>query len=218
MARSGPARTVGDVRSGGARETREALVAAAIDALREKGYAGASAREIARRAGYNQALVFYHFGSVTNLLLEALDAVSAARRERYQTAVDGARGVDGLVDTAAAIFEEDLDAGYITVLVEMIAGASSTPGLGAEVASRIAPWREFAADAVQGALAGTPFTQIAEPTEIAHAIVALYLGLELLAQLDGDRRPALSLFERARQLGALVQLLGGTPAAEKGES
>jgi AcrR family transcriptional regulator len=37
------------------------------------GFAGASAREIARRADCNQALVFYHFGSVTELLLAGLD-------------------------------------------------------------------------------------------------------------------------------------------------
>jgi AcrR family transcriptional regulator len=205
---------VGQVRPAGSQQTRDALVAAAVDALREVGFSGASAREIARRAGCNQGLVFYHFGSVTNLLLEALDAVSATRRDRYQAAVDEAAGLDGLVGAAASIFEEDLDAGYITVLVEMIAGASSTPGLGPEVAARIAPWREFAADAVRGSLGGTPLAQLADPKEVAHAIVALYLGLEMLAQLDGDRAPALSLFERAAQLAGLLGLLTGAGASE----
>ncbi len=41
-----------------------------------------------RRAGRaNQGLIFYHFGSVTNLLLAALDAVSAERLEHYGAAV-----------------------------------------------------------------------------------------------------------------------------------
>jgi hypothetical protein len=119
-----------------------------------------------------------------------------------------------LVDTAAAIFEEDLDAGYISVLVEMIAGSSSTPGLGAEVAARIAPWRGFAADAVQSALADSPISQLVDPEEIAHAIVALYLGLEMLASLDDDRRPALALFDRARAGIALLGALGGVTPKE----
>ncbi len=46
-------------------DTRAALIEAAIAALHESGFARASARRTAQRAGCNQALVFYHFGSVT---------------------------------------------------------------------------------------------------------------------------------------------------------
>ena len=53
-------------------DTRAALVAAAIDTLRESGFAAASARRIAQRAGCNQALVFYHFGTVNDLLMAPL--------------------------------------------------------------------------------------------------------------------------------------------------
>src|SRR5580700_10063255 len=198
-----------------AQETREALVRGAIEALKEEGFAGASAREIARRAGCNQSLVFYHFGSVTNLLLAALDEVSATRHAHYQAAVDRATGLGELVDAAEGVFEEDLDAGHIAVLAEMIAGASSTPGLAPEVAARIAPWRRFAADAVGGTLAGTPLAVVVEPELAAHAIVALYLGLEMLAHLDGDRTAALALFDRARQFTGLLQMVGALPAQEK---
>jgi len=105
---------------------------------------------IARRAGCNQSLVFYHFGSVTNLLLAALDEVSATRHAHYQAAVDWATGLGELVDAAEGVFEEDLDAGHIAVLVEMIAGVSATPGLAPEVAARIVPWRQFAALGAEG--------------------------------------------------------------------
>jgi AcrR family transcriptional regulator len=190
-------------------------VAATIEALRDEGFSGTSAREIARRAGCNQGLVFYHFGSVTNLLLAALDEVSALRLTRYRDAVDRADDVGQLVATAESVFVEDLDAGYISVLAEMIAGASSTPGLGAEVAARIAPWRRFAADAMRDTLADTPFSQLVAPEELAHAVVALYLGLEMLAHLDGDRAPALALFERARQIAGLLGAWGGVSVAKE---
>jgi AcrR family transcriptional regulator len=215
MARSGAKRRVGPEASTGSERTRRALVAAAIEALREEGFSGASAREIARRAQCNQGLVFYHFGSVTNLLLAALDEVSTLRLARYQRAVEDAHGLAQLVDTAESVFQEDLDAGYISVLAEMIAGASSTPGLGPEVAARIAPWRSFAADAVRHTLADTPLAPLVSPDEVAHGIVALYLGLEMLAHLDGDRAPTEALFERARQLTALLGALGGVPANEE---
>jgi AcrR family transcriptional regulator len=211
VAKSGTKAGVGRPTTTGAQQTREALVRGAIEALKEQGFAGASAREIARRAGCNQGLIFYHFGSVTNLLLAALDDVSATRHVHYQAAVERAEGLGELVDAAEAVFEEDLDAGHIAVLAEMIAGASATPGLGPEVAARIAPWRQFAADALGGVLSETPLAAVVEPEEAAHAVVALYLGLEMLAHLDGDRSAALALFARARQLAALVQMLTGVP-------
>jgi AcrR family transcriptional regulator len=215
MARSGAKRQLRPGTSTRSEETRRALVGAAVEALREEGFSGASAREIARRAGCNQGLVFYHFGSVTNLLLAALDEVSALRLARYQGAVEEADGLLDLVDTAESVFQEDLDAGYISVLAEMIAGATSTPGLGVEVAARIAPWRSFAADAVRDTLADTPFASLVAPEEVAHGIVALYLGLEMLAHLDGDRSAAVTLFERARQFAGLVSALGGASATKE---
>ena len=207
MAKSGTKTSVGRPPSPGAAGTRDALIDGAIAALKEEGFAGASARAIARRAGCNQGVIFYHFGSVANLLLAALDAVSEARRTHYQEAVDRAAGIVELVDAAESVFEEDLDAGHIAVLAEMIAGASSTPGLAAEVAARIAPWRAFTADALRGVIETTPLADAVEPDVAAHAVVALYLGLEMLAHLDGDRSAALSLFDRARLLAGLFEML-----------
>ncbi|MGW2787737.1 TetR/AcrR family transcriptional regulator [Streptomyces populi] len=182
------------------------MVAAAIAALREEGFAGASAREIAARAGCNQSLIFYHFGSVTKLHLAALDAVSSARNVRYQAMVDETKNLGDLVRAARAVFDEDLDQGHVTVLVEMIAAAQSTPELRPEVAARIRPWRTFAADSVREALAGSPAARLLPPEELAHAIVALYLGLELLASLEGEREPALTLFDRAGKIASLLDI------------
>jgi AcrR family transcriptional regulator len=214
MARSGTSTKVGEDRSSASTLTREKLVAAAVDALREQGFVGASARDIAARAGCNQGLVFYHFGSVGNLLLAALDWVSATRMESYRTAVHGTHELHQLVEVARGIFEEDLDAGHMAVLSEMIAGSSSTPGLGEAVAERIAPWRIFAADAIRNALDGTPLADALPADVIAHGIVALYLGLEMLAHLDGDRSKALALFDRASELAGLFAPLGMTTTGE----
>ena len=152
MAKSGAPSTMRNG-AGPARPTPAAsLVEAAVETLKEDGFVGASARAIAERAGSNQGLIFYHFGSVTNLLLAALDDVSAERLQHYGEAVDRVGSLGELVEVATDIFRTDLDAGHITVLVEMIAGASSVPGLGAEVAERIHSWREFARSAIDGAL------------------------------------------------------------------
>jgi AcrR family transcriptional regulator len=206
MAKSGTASTVGSRDSSRSAGTRTKLIDAAIEALKEVGFAGSSARAIAERAGINQGLIFYHFDSVANLLLAALDSVSARRMEHYGAAVDRVSSPTELVDVATAIFREDLDNGDVAVLVEMIAGASSTPGLGPEVSARLGPWFAFAEQAVASAL-GPPQDSVLPPGDVAYGIVALYLGLEMLTHLDGDRSRALGLFAHAKNLAGLLQAL-----------
>jgi AcrR family transcriptional regulator len=208
MATSGPRRAASGALSARAGQTRTALVTAAIEALQDVGFGGASAREIARRAGCNQSLVFYHFGSVTELLLAALDDVSARRLAAYQGVVAAASSLVDLIDSARVIFSQDLDAGHVAVLVEMITGAQAVPGLGAQVSARLAPWREFAEGAVRRTLAGSPVEALVPAGELAHGVMAGFLGLELLANLDGDRTAALALFDRARTIASLLDLVG----------
>ena len=209
MARSGRASRAGPAQTAGADATRRALIDAAIESLRFDGFAGASARAIAARAGVNPGLIFYHFGSVADLLLAGLEEVSRRRMERYSAAVDGAASPAELLAVATEIFREDLDEGYVTVLAEMIAGAGFSPGLGEHVAEVIAPWRAFAQQAIETIVAESPLASLVPVDDAAHAVVALYLGLEMLSHLDGDRDTALRLFDRAGQLIALF----GTPVA-----
>jgi AcrR family transcriptional regulator len=161
MATSGARRSVGqsNARSGTA---SQALVDAAIDSLREVGFAGASARAIAHRAGSTQSQVFYHFGSVVDLLLAALDEVSARRLKAYQPLVETATSPNELLQTARTVILSDLDSGDLKVLVEMVAGAQTVPGLGAQVAQRRPNCQrqyvtqQYVTGAPHECLAGTP--------------------------------------------------------------
>jgi AcrR family transcriptional regulator len=209
MAKSGASSSVGGRETARSAGTKGKLVEAAIGTLKSEGFAGASARAIAERAGMNQGLIFYHFDSVANLLLAALDAVSARRLEHYGAAVERVASPTELVDVATDVFREDLDAGYVAVLVEMIAGASSTPGLGAQVSARLGPWFAFAEQAVTTTF-GPPLSAVLPPRDVAYGIVALYLGLEMLTHLDGDRTRALDLFAHAKNLAALLEAFAPT--------
>jgi AcrR family transcriptional regulator len=186
--------------------TAARLIEAAIQSLQHDGFAGASARAIAGRAGCNQALIFYHFGSVTNLLLAALDQTSRQRMERYGPAVESASTLGELITVAGVIYREDLEAGHIAVLAELIAGASATPGLGVEVSRRVTPWIDFVQATLQRVLATTPFAQLLPARESAYAIVALYLGVEMLSHLDDDRALAESLLAAGTRLSATLGL------------
>ncbi len=173
--------------------TKLQIVQAALETLKSAGYHGASAREIARTGGFNQALIFYHFGSVRNALLAVLDLVSARRMEAYRPVFTEARTVPELASLARDIYRSDLRQGYVTVLGEMVAGGMSDRALGREVVARIQPWIELVEGKLIKLLAGSVFEGVVPPRDVAFAIVALYLGIDMLSQLDGDHAVAESL-------------------------
>ena len=186
--------------------TRQALIEAAVEVLKSRGFNGASARAIATEARVNQALVFYHFGTVAELLLAALDEVSALRLERYTTELAKVTDPTSLIALATKVFREDIDSGDITVLAEMIAGSSSAPELGAEVAKRIAPWKAFASIAIESGFSASGVVSLLPIEAVSHAAVALYLGLEMLSHLDGDRTGATLLFEQLARLAPVLDV------------
>ena len=194
-----------------AAETREKIIAAALATLKEEGFAGTSARAIARRGRFNQALIFYHFGTLTDLLLAALDKTSSDRMNRYTMAMDGSDSIEEKVRTAAELYAEDLESGHITVLSELVTGSLSRPDLGPEIVTRLEPWVDFAEQAIAAAVGDSPLAQLIPSRTLAFAVVALYLGVDLLFHLDGDTSRAQELFDAASGLTPLLGLESLTP-------
>lgn len=56
-------------------ETRNAILAAAADAFAARGFAGASVDDIAKRSGFNKAMIYYHFANKEALFVEVLRGV-----------------------------------------------------------------------------------------------------------------------------------------------
>src|ERR1700734_1439816 len=80
------------------------IAEAALETLKANGFAGASARAIAHVGGFNQALIFYHFGSVQNALLAALDLISERRLDDYGPAFETARTPSVLLRLVRVIY------------------------------------------------------------------------------------------------------------------
>ena len=197
-------------------ETRERLIDGAIAVLRTEGFAGATARAVAGAAGCNQALVFYHFGSVQNLLLAALARVSERRAASFGPLLDAIAGPDDLVAAASEVHRADLESGNVAVLAEMLAGAGSDPELARQVAACIRPWFGVARASVERAIPGAVLDSLLGAEEAAYAVVALFVGMELLSRLDpeADRTEALldALGRLARLAGLVVGGAGPSPA------
>ena len=184
--------------------TKDRLVQAALKTLSSEGFYGTTARAIARTGGLNQALIFYHFGSVDKLLLAALDATSQARLARYREALARVGSLTELVETMAALYEEDLRVGHVAAVQELIAGGSSVPGLRRQVVDRMDPWITFAEEVIRRLLTGTVFEPLLPIRDLAYAAVALYFGVETVTHLQGDRSRAASLFEAGRRLAPIA--------------
>ncbi len=196
------------------RGTKARIVEAALETLKAKGFAGASAREIAKAGGFNQALIFYHFGSVQNLLLAGLDLVSERRMQTYQPAFERAHTLSELAALARDIYREDLENGYVTVLGEMVAGGVSDRELGRLVVARLQPWVDMVESKVRELIAGSLFESMIPPRDLAFAIIALYLGIDMLSHLDGDHAAAESLLDLGLRTAPLAQVLLPSPPPE----
>jgi AcrR family transcriptional regulator len=186
------------------KKTRKRIVDAALKTLKKEGFAGATSRAIARTGGFNQALIFYHFGSLDGLLLAALDQTSEERLIRYRTAVDEAQTPEELAEVAASIYAEDRDRGHMTVVSQMVAGSVAKPELAREVVARMGPWIELCEDALRKGLAQTPAAEALPLRDLAYAVVTFYLGLNLLTHLDEDRERTEALVARLQALAPLL--------------
>lgn len=134
-------------------DPREALLDAAERLLIEVGYAGISARRLAREAGVNLGLVHYHFGSMENVFLEALERFTLRLTERQKALYAADLPFIEKWRTAMRyLVDEDVASGYEKVLLELYAMSWNHPELRKGVARVDARWRSVVTRAFSEAM------------------------------------------------------------------
>jgi len=123
-------------------DTKARLRTAALAVVRERGVGGASARAIAAAAEVNQALIFYHFGSVSELIEAASDEAVEARVRLYRDAFTGVDSLSDLLVVARQVHEQERQAGSMTVMAQIMAGAQSDPVLARAGRHALAAWTD----------------------------------------------------------------------------
>jgi AcrR family transcriptional regulator len=191
----------------GAENLRLHIIETATRTLQEEGFAGTSARTIARAGGFNSALIFYYFGSLNGLLLAALDHSADERMARYRAAVSEAGTLEDLALLAGRIYREDLEGGHITLFSELIGASLSHPELRPEIVSRAEPWLEFVESTLDDVLGDSPIAGLLPTRDLAYALVSLYLGLNLMTHLEADRSRIDALFALAERLAPTLSPL-----------
>jgi AcrR family transcriptional regulator len=186
-------------------DTRARLVHGALEALRTQGIAGASARNIATAAGVNQALIFYHFGSVDELLAAAL---RHGARERVALYVDRFRSVTSLtelLELGRSLHADERAAGNLAVLAQMLAGGQTDARLAPATADGLGMWVAEIEAVLSRILPNTPLAGFVDVGGLARAIAAAFVGLELYEGVDSPG--AARAMDALQQLGALMTML-----------
>jgi AcrR family transcriptional regulator len=138
------------------RSIREVNVEAFLDAaerlLVREGAAGISTRQLAREAGQNHGLVHYYFGSVDELLLQALERFTGRVLDRQRAMYATDAPFIEKWRTAMGFIEDDLASGYPKVWAELEALAWDKPGLRERLQSLNDSWRSLLRDALAEAI------------------------------------------------------------------
>lgn len=195
---------MGEKSPGQSSERRDQIVAAAIESLKEVGYAGTSIREIARRGGFNSALISYYFGGLHGLLLAALDHSSETRMRRYTQALAEAEGLEQVMDVAHRIYREDVEGGHVTIFTEMVAASLAHRELAPELIARSEPWVDFVESAVRKVAGESPVLQLLPARDLAYALICFYLGVNVMTHLDEDDARVEALFDMSQRFAPLI--------------
>jgi AcrR family transcriptional regulator len=186
-------------------DTRQKLIDGALAAIREHGIAGASARTVAAAAGVNQALVFYHFGTVDDLLAQACREATAQRVEHYRERLAAVGSLRELLDLGRLLHAEERAQGNVAVLAQLLAGAQTDDRLAAPTAEALGLWVAEIESVLVRVLAGTPMAGVADPAGLARAVSAAFIGMELF---DGvDAAGAQRALDAVEQLAVLVEVV-----------
>jgi AcrR family transcriptional regulator len=186
-------------------KTRDKLLAAAADALAADGVAAVSARSIAARAEVNQALIFYHFDSVADLLDQAVrravDAAVADYRERLQ----GVATLSELLALGDSLRATERDRGNVAQMAQVMAGAQRDAVLAGAARYAVEAWSVEVEAVVDRVLAASPLREVVDPAGLARAVTAGFIGLQLYEGVDPEG--AAGALEALRALGVLAQAL-----------
>jgi len=201
-------------RSGGISEdTRARIIEATLETIRTEGMLGASARAIARTGQFNQASIYYHFGSINEVVIAGLKLLSEERLARYERRLVEVTSLSELVEVGAELHREDMASGTIHILSQVMAASSGDELFAKEIGEIFQEWIDVVHRALQRVLGTSPLATVLPLGELATAVSALFLGIELLGEVGPSAERNSSLFASIAGLARLVEtVLPALPA------
>ncbi len=182
--------------------TKELILEAARESLREQGYSGTSIRAVAERAGVQLSLVHYHFGSKQAVLVAVLERENEKLLERQQALFAGPEPLSVKWRAACRFLEDDLESGYVRILWELWAAGLADEELAARWRDATAGWRRLMAGVVEAWSRDVGLELPISAAAVATLVANLFQGLEveILAGVSEAESPHLEVLEAVAQL------------------
>lgn len=188
-------------------ETQQKLIDSALDVFGNKGIDGATVRAIADHAGVNQSLIFYHFGSVPELIIAAVEQMSKVRFSVYKEELAKAKSVQDLIEILFEVFEED-KAGTCYPVLNQFISASQNDELMAKAAEPIfTMWLSLAKESMLAVMGDVQLPNDMTLDDVAFAVISLFLGIQLMNSVNGYESKVDSLLDHARQATPMINIL-----------
>jgi AcrR family transcriptional regulator len=162
-----------------------ALLDAAEALLVDVGYAGVTVRALAERAGVNQGLVHYYFGSMEELLLQTLERFTGRLIERQVALYGSPAPFADKWRTAMRYLTEDFDSGYQKIWFELQAMAWNHAEMRQRVAKVLDAWLDVLQPAFASGLAELGVDTAKVPANVVVALVATFNQGIILERLSG---------------------------------
>lgn len=182
--------------------TKAKLLAAAITSLREDGIAGVSARVIAHRAGVNQALVFYHFGTLTELVVAAVHQAVDESADFYRAQLASVGSLRELLALGRELHDRERDLGNVAMMAQLMSGAQQDEALAVAARYAMQRWTGEIETVVTRVLRTSPIADLIDAGGFARAVTAGFIGLELYEGVDP--KGAAAALDALERLGVLV--------------
>jgi len=170
-------------------ESRERLIAAAIELLGEKGYNRTTLADIGKRAGLSRGLLTFHFGSKEQCMIAVVDTIRAlvvAELERAGTNARGLKAVDLMIDTYLTTEDPRSSRAMRAMFVIIMESTTMSSGLREVVAEQNAIFRTMLADWITQAHDDGEIELLDEPRDLATVIEAMLRGALIQSLADPD--------------------------------
>jgi AcrR family transcriptional regulator len=165
--------------------TAEAFLDAAERLLVEVGHAGITTRRLAAEANANQGLVHYYFGSIDELLAQVLERFTDRLVERQREMYGADAPFIEKWRTAWRYQQEDLEAGYSKIWMELQALSWNRPNLRPVVERVNAEWRGVLRQAFERAAAEYGLAPEEFPVEALVALMMTFGQGYAIERLEG---------------------------------